>query len=73
MIPLKYVLRNAQAATKFMNCKKKINRLIYVGDIIKIFSQDIEMEFGIEKCPILIMSRGKRQITERMEQPNQEK
>ena len=39
-----------------------------------IYSQNIVMEFGIEKCAMLIMRSGKRQITERIEQPkNQER
>ena len=40
---------------------------------IKIYSQDIGMEFGIEKCAMLIMKNGKRQITEGTELPNQER
>ena len=31
------------------------------------------MEFGIEKCAMLIMKSGKWQTTEEIEQPNQEK
>ena len=31
------------------------------------------MEFGIEKCPLLIKKNGKRKMTERIELPNQEK
>ena len=31
------------------------------------------MEFGIEKCAMLIMRSGKRHMTEGIEQPNQEK
>ena len=38
-----------------------------------IYSQDIGMEFVIEKCSMLIMKSRKRQITERIELPNQEK
>ena len=30
------------------------------------------MEFGIEKCAMLVMKSGKREITERTELPNQE-
>ena len=40
---------------------------------IKIYSQDIGMEFDIENCAMLIMRRGKRKITERIELPNREK
>ena len=31
------------------------------------------MEFGIEKCVMLIMKIGKRHMTDGMEVPNQEK
>ena len=31
------------------------------------------MEFGIEKCAILIMKSGKRHLTDEMELPNQNK
>ena len=31
------------------------------------------MECGIEKCAMLVMKRGKRYLTDGMEQPNQEK
>ena len=37
------------------------------------YSQDIEMEIGIEKSAILIMRSGKRYMTEGIEQTNQEK
>ena len=31
------------------------------------------MEFGIEKCAILVMKSGKQHLTDRMELPNQDK
>ena len=40
---------------------------------IRIYNQDIGMEFGIEKYPMLISRNGKRQITKGIELPNQEK
>ena len=40
---------------------------------MKIYSQDMRMEFSMEKCAMLIMKRGKREITEGIEMPNQEK
>ena len=36
-------------------------------------SQDIGMKFGKEKCDMLIITSGKRQITEGIELPNQER
>ena len=40
---------------------------------VRIYSQDIGIEFGIEKCTVLIMKNGKRHMTDGMELPNQEK
>ena len=40
---------------------------------LRIYSQDIGMEFGIEKCAILVMKIGKRHINDGMELPNQDK
>ena len=39
---------------------------------VRIYSQDIGMEFGIEKRAMLVMKNGKQQLTEGMEQPNQD-
>ena len=39
---------------------------------VRIYSQDIGMEFGIEKCVIVIMRSRTRHVTERIELPNQE-
>ena len=36
-------------------------------------SQDIEMEFGAEKCAILVMKSGERYLTDGMELPCQDK
>ena len=40
---------------------------------VRIYSQDIGMEFGIEKCALLVMKNCKRNWTDRMELPNQDK
>ena len=40
---------------------------------VRIYSQDIGMEFGIEKCAMLVMRSGKRYMSEGTELPNQEK
>ena len=39
---------------------------------VRIYSQDIGMEFGIEKCAMIVIKSGKRHITDGMELPNQE-
>ena len=38
-----------------------------------MYSQDIGMEFGIEKCAMLVMKSGKRHLTDGMELPDQDK
>ena len=40
---------------------------------VRIYSQDIGIEFGIEKCAMLVMKSGKRHIMDGMELPNQNK
>ena len=39
---------------------------------IRIYSQDIGMEFGSEKCVMLIIKKGKRKTMEGIKLPNQE-
>ena len=69
--------------------QEKINHLIYMDDIklfaknekeletlihtVRIYSQDIGMEFGMEKCALLLMKSGKRHLTDGIELPNQDK
>ena len=40
---------------------------------IRIYSQNIGMEFGLEKYDMLIKRRGKRERTEGIELPNHER
>ena len=89
MMPLNHILRKCTARYKLSKLQKKINHLMYMNDIklfaknekeletlihtVRIFSQDIVMEFGIEKSTKLVMKSGKRHLTDRMELPNQDK
>ena len=50
--------------------EKELETLIHV---VRIYSQDIGMEFGIEKCAMLVMKSRKRHLTGGMELPNQNK
>ena len=75
LIPLSLILRNAKAAYEFSESKEKINHLLFMDDLklysrsekgldslvqtVRVFSEDIGMEFGIEKCAILVMKKGK--------------
>ena len=40
---------------------------------VDVFSQDIGMEFGITKCGVFIMNRGKVKSTEGIELPSGER
>ena len=40
---------------------------------VRIYSQDIGMDFGIEKCAMLVVKSGKRHLTDGIELPNQDK
>ena len=75
LIPLSLILRKAKAAYEFSGSKEKINDLLCVDDLklysrdekgldslvqtIRVFSEDIGMEFGIEKCATLVVEKGK--------------
>ena len=54
----------------FAKNSKELETLIHT---VRIYIQDIRMEFGIEKCAMLVMKSGKGHITDGMEQPNQDK
>ena len=42
-------------------------------DTVRIYGEDIGMEFGIEKCAMLVMKSGKRHMTDGMELPIHDK
>ena len=50
--------------------EKELETLI---DAVRIYSQDIWMEFGIEKCTMLAMKSSKQHMMNKMDLPNQEK
>ena len=52
---------------------KNEKELMTLIQTIGIYSQDIGMEFCIEKCAMLIIKKDKRQITEEIELRNQER
>ena len=75
LIPLSLILRRAKAAYELSESKEKINHLLFMDDLklysrsekgldsliqaVRVFSEDIGMEFGIEKCAMLVMEKGK--------------
>ena len=75
LIPLSLILRNTKAAYEFSESKEKINDILFMDDLklyspnergldslvqtVNVFSENIGMEFGIEKCAMLVMEKGK--------------
>ena len=88
MMSLNHILRKCTAGYKLSRSQEKVSHLMYMGDIklfaknekeletliltVRIYSRDIGMEFGIEKCAMLVMKSGKRQLTDGMELPNKD-
>ena len=86
LIPLSLILRKAKAAYEFSESKEKINHLLFMDDLklysrsekgldslvqtVRVFSADVGMEFGIEKCAMLVMEKGKNVKSVGIELPN---
>ena len=76
LIPLTSVLKMTKHGYEFAKNREKINHLLYMDDLklyaksekeldsliqtVRVFSKDIGMQFGIEKCSTLVLKRGKR-------------
>ena len=84
---LNYISKKCIGHCKFTKSQEKTNHLMYIDDIkifvknerlvtlkltIKIYSLYIGMEFGIEKCAMLIIKSGQRVTLEGIELQNQE-
>ena len=88
-MPLNHTLRKCTSGYKLSRSQEKIKHPMYMDDIklfakkekeletlihtVRIYSQDIGIEFGIEKYALLIMKSGKRHLTDGIELPNQDK
>ena len=75
MIPLSLISRKAKAVYDFSGSKEKIHHLLFMDDLklysrnekelyslvqtICIFSNDIGIEFSIEKCTMLVIEKVK--------------
>ena len=87
MMPLNRILRKCTASHKLSKLQEKINYLMNMDNIkifaknekeletqiqtLRIYSQDIGLEFSIEKCTMLVMKSGKQHMTEGFELQNQ--
>ena len=76
MLPLTLVLRKMRAGYKLAKHMKPINHLLFMDDlklygaskdqldspvqVVRIFSQDVKMSFGLDKCAVLEMRRGRQ-------------
>ena len=75
MIPLTLTLRKTNIFYEVRKKGKRINHLLFLDDLklfaknvdqidslvntVRIFSEDMKIEFGLSKCGVLIMKRGK--------------
>ena len=87
MIPLTIILRRCKAAYEFKE-NERINHLLFMDDLklygkdenqidsliqtVYIFSRDIGMEFGVRKCGLIILRKGKVVQCEGVKLPNGE-
>ena len=89
LIPLSMVLKETDYGYDIGRHKEKINHLLFMDDLklygkgkreldclvqtVRKVSEDIGMTFGMEKCAIVVMSRGKMISTEGIELPSGER
>ena len=75
LIPMSHILRKVKAGYELGKGEITINHLLFMDDLklfgknekeietlmntVRIFSNDIRMEFGISKCGVLMIKRGK--------------
>ena len=88
MIPLSLVLRKVNACYEWGKKECKLNHLLFMDDLklfgkneeqidslvntVHIFSTDIGMEFGLRKCGVVTLKRGKLARCEGIELPDGE-
>jgi len=88
MIPLTTILRKTKKGYKTSKSNEKISHLLYMDDLklysrteaelesllntVKIFSDTIGMEFGLEKCATLSIQRGEIKQAQGIELPNKQ-
>jgi len=88
MIPLSILLRRENLGYAFGDEGQLVNHLLFMDDLkmfgknkrelealtelVRIFSRDIGMEFGLDKCAVLEMQRGLKVETEGIELPSGE-
>ena len=74
MIPLTVLLRKIEAGYRFSGSRDKVNHLLFMDDLklygkdeeeldllvskVKEYSDDIGMQFGLDKCGVLVVEKG---------------
>ena len=87
MMPLTQVLRNSRPVYEFKN-KLKINHLLHLDDLklfakteddveslintVRIVSDDTGMQFGLSKCAVIALKRGKTISSRNIRMPDGE-
>ena len=85
LVPLSILMREAVQGYKFRQ-GRKVNHLLYMDDLklygkskaelealvntVRIFTSDIQMKFGLQKCATLVMKRGKKIEDEGISMPD---
>jgi hypothetical protein len=85
LVPLSILMREATQGYKFRQ-GRKINHCLYMDDLklygkskselealvntVRIFTNDIQMKFGLQKCATLVMKRGKKIEDEGIRMPD---
>lgn len=86
LIPMTLVLRDINIGY-YLYGGQKINQLLFMDDLklfakdengldslvqtVRVFSEDIGMQFGIEKCAVLTLKRGKKVFSEGIKLPDE--
>ena len=86
MLPLTLVLQKMRAGYRLAKDMKPINHLLFMDDlklygasrdqldsliqVVRIYSQDIKMSFGLNKCAVLEMRRGRQVGSSGIDLPN---
>lgn len=86
MLPLSSVLNKSAAGYQLSKEEGKITRLLFMDDrklygsnekeinslvhTVRVFSSDIGIDFGIEKCAVMVMKRGKLDKSEGIRLPD---
>ena len=86
MLPLTLLLKRERLGYQLGEERRLINHLLFMDDlklyardkedldkllnVVKVFSDDIGMEFGLDKCAMLVMEAGKRVACEGIDLPD---